>query len=44
LANELATLTKQISEGIDANQGGLQQAKIYMDLMMKGEGLENAPR
>ena len=44
LVNELATLAKEISEGIDANQGGLQQAKIYMDLMMKGEGLENAPR
>ena len=38
LANELATLTKRISEA------GLQQAKTTMDLMMKGEGLENAPR
>jgi hypothetical protein len=38
VANELATLTKNISER------GLQQAKGSMDLMMKGEGLENAPR
>src|SRR5439155_17580802 len=38
MANELATLTKQISEG------GLQQAKTNMDLIMKREGLENAPR
>jgi hypothetical protein len=37
-ANELARLTKQISES------GLQQARTQMDLMMKGEGLENAPR
>lgn len=54
LVNELVTLTKNISEGIDANkdgqigwqtgEGGLQQAKAHMDLMMKGEGLENAPR
>jgi len=38
LVNELATETKNISER------GLQQAKAAMDLMMKGEGLENAPR
>lgn len=36
--DELSRLTKQISEG------GLQQAKTEMVLMMKGEGLENAPR
>ncbi|HYR82742.1 MAG TPA: hypothetical protein VE422_01535, partial [Terriglobia bacterium] len=36
--NDLATLTKNISEG------GLQQAKTEMDLIMKGEGLQNAPR
>jgi hypothetical protein len=38
VVNELAALTKNISER------GLQQAKGSMDLMMKGEGLENAPR
>jgi len=38
LANELAALTKNISEL------GLQQAKASMDSMMKGEGLEKAPR
>ena len=38
LVHDLATLTKNISER------GLQQAKASMDLMMKGEGLENAPR
>jgi len=38
LANELAALTKQIS------QTGLQSAKTEMDLLMKGEKLENAPR
>ena len=38
LAIELATLTRQISES------GLQQAKAQMDAMMKGEGLEYAPR
>jgi hypothetical protein len=38
LANQLAMLARQISEG------GLQQAKSQMDLIMKGEGLENAPR
>jgi hypothetical protein len=54
LANELVTLTAQISNGVDANkdgqvdwqsgEGGLAQAKMHMDLMMKGEGLENMPR
>jgi hypothetical protein len=38
LANELAAMTKNISER------GLLQAKASMDLIMKGEGLENAPR
>ena len=38
MVNDLATLTKNISEG------GLQQAKTEMDLIMKGEGLQNAPR
>ncbi|HYR85477.1 MAG TPA: hypothetical protein VE422_15425 [Terriglobia bacterium] len=38
LVRELAMLTKEISDG------GLQQARARMDLMMKGEGLENAPR
>ena len=38
IVGELLKLTKQISER------GLQQAKAQMDLMMKGEGLENAPR
>ena len=37
-ADELARLTKEISES------GLVQAKTEMMLMMKGEGLENAPR
>ena len=37
LVNELAALTKNLSEG-------LGQAKTRMDLMMKDEGLENAPR
>jgi methyl-accepting chemotaxis protein len=37
LANELAGLTKNISDG-------LQQAKTGMDAIMKAEGLENAPR
>jgi hypothetical protein len=36
--NELSRLTKEISEG------GLQRAKTEMALMMKAEGLENAPR
>src|SRR5262245_6914695 len=38
LVNDLAALTKDISER------GLQQAKASIDLMMKGEGLKNAPR
>jgi len=38
LVNDLAALTKNVSEL------GLQQAKASMDLMMKGEGLENTPR
>jgi hypothetical protein len=38
LVNELSTLTKQIGER------GLRQAKTEMDLLMQGEGLENAPR
>jgi hypothetical protein len=37
LTNKLAALTKNIADG-------LQQAKAEMDLIMKGEGLENAPR
>ena len=37
LTNQLAALTKNIADG-------LQQAKAEMDLIMKGEGLENAPR
>jgi hypothetical protein len=37
-AADLPRLAKQISEN------GLQKAKAEMDLMMKGEGLENAPR
>ena len=37
-AAELAALTKQISET------GLRTAKTEMDLLMKGEGLENAPK
>ena len=54
LAKELVTLTAQISDGVDANkdgqigwqsgEGGLAQAKMHMELMMKGEGLENTPR
>lgn len=49
LVKDLATLTAQISDGIDANkdgqigwqagEGGLQQAQTHMGLMMKGEGL-----
>jgi hypothetical protein len=38
LAVDLLRLTKQISDE------GLQAAKMAMDLMMKGEGLENTPR
>jgi hypothetical protein len=54
LAAELAVLVSKINDGIDSNQdgqigwqsgeGGLQQARTHMTLMMKGEGLENAPR
>jgi hypothetical protein len=54
LVQELATLTAQIVDGIDANkdgqigwqtgEGGLTQAQAHMELMMKGEGLENTPR
>ena len=54
LVAELAVLVRQINEGVDANQdgqigwqageGGLQQAQAHMTLLMKGEGLENAPR
>jgi hypothetical protein len=54
LAEELVTLTTQISDGVDANndgqigwqtgEGGLAQAKTHMELMIKGEGLENMPR
>lgn len=36
--DDLSRLTNQISET------GLRQAKAEMDLIMKGEGLENAPR
>ena len=38
MVNDLTALTKNISER------GLQQAKTEMDLIMKGEGLRNAPR
>jgi hypothetical protein len=38
LVNELAALTKQISET------GLPRTKAEMDLLMKGEHLENAPK
>src|SRR5262245_16001946 len=54
LLNELVSLTTAITDGKDANndgqvgwqsgEGGLQQAQIHMALLMKGEGLENAPR
>jgi len=37
LTKELATLTRNVTDA-------LQQAKAEMDLIMKGEGLENAPR
>jgi hypothetical protein len=47
-------MTTQIVDGADANndrqigwqtgEGGLTQAHAHMALMMKGEGLENAPR
>jgi hypothetical protein len=52
--SRLIGLTTAISEGVDANkdgqvgwqagEGGLQQAQAHMRLMMKGEGLEYAPR
>jgi len=38
IAAELSKLATQI------NENGLQQIKAEMDLIMKGEGLENAPR
>ena len=38
LVKELSMLTKEIGER------GLRQAKVEMDLLMQGEGLENAPR
>jgi hypothetical protein len=51
---ELIALTTAIAEGVDADkdgqvgwqpgEGGLQQAQMHMRLMMKGEGLEHAPR
>jgi len=54
LLNDLVSLTTAITDGMDANhdgqvgwqsgEGGLQQAQIHMALLMKGEGLENAPR
>ena len=54
LVAELIELTTAMSQGTDANkdgqvgwqtgEGGLQQAQMHMRLMMKGEGLENAPR
>ena len=54
LVNELAALTTQIVDGVDANrdgqigwqtgEGGLAQAQTHMGFMMKGEGLENTPR
>src|SRR5262245_24431085 len=49
LTMELATLTSQINDGVDANkdgqigwqagEGGLQQAQMHMVLMMKAEGM-----
>jgi len=54
LLTELVSLTTAITDGKDANndgqvgwqsgEGGLQQAQMHMALLMKGEGLENAPR
>jgi hypothetical protein len=54
LANELLAVTSKLLDGIDANkdgqvswetgEGGLAQAQAHMVLMLKGEGLENAPR
>ena len=54
LVARLVELTTSISEGTDANhdgqigpqpgEGGLRQAQAGMELLMKGEGLQNAPR
>jgi hypothetical protein len=54
LVKDLILLTTHIVDGVDANndgqigwqtgEGGLTQAQVHMALMMKGEGLENAPR
>lgn len=54
LVKDLILLTTHIVDGVDANgdgqiawqtgEGGLMQAQAHMALMMKGEGLENAPR
>jgi len=54
LVKDLILLTTHIVDGVDANndgqigwqtgEGGLTQAQAHMALMMKGEGLENAPR
>jgi hypothetical protein len=54
LVTELVALTTEITDGNDANkdgqigwqtgEGGLRQAQMHMGLMMKGEGLQNAPR
>ena len=54
LVRDLILLTTHIVDGVDANndgqigwqtgEGGLAQAQAHMALMMKGEGLENAPR
>ena len=50
----LIARTTAVSEGVDTDkdgqvgwqsgEGGLQQAQMHMRLMMKGEGLEHAPR
>lgn len=54
LVAQLVALTVDITQGTDSNndgqvgwqtgEGGLEQAQMYMRLLMKGEGLENAPR
>ena len=54
LVAELVGLTTAITDGRDANndgqvgwqsgEGGLQQAQMHMALLLKGEGLQNAPR
>jgi hypothetical protein len=54
LVKDLILLTTHIVDGVDANndgqigwqtgEGGLTQARAHMAIMMKGEGLENAPR